>query len=55
MHGRAIAKHTCLSRVTLLFADMCVQALDKMAEGPLFEAVKKDDVEVSVSVMRTTG
>ena len=33
---------------------MC-RALNKMAEGPLFKAVRNGDAKVSVCVMRTTG
>ena len=43
----AIAKPACLSRVTFLFNNICVQA-NKMPTGPLFTAAQKGDVEASI-------
>ena len=50
-----VVKPTCLSRVTFLFDDICVQANKKMPKGPLYDAAEKDDVEVSIAVIHVTG
>ena len=55
VHGRAVAKPACLSRLTLLFDDICVQANKKMPKGPLYDAAEKGDVEASIAVIHVTG
>ena len=51
---RAIAKPTCLSRVTFSFIDICVQA-NKMPKGHLFKATEEGDIEASIGAIRATG
>ena len=47
--------HGCLSRVTFLLDDVCVQDNKKMPDGLLYKAARKGDVEVSIAVRHTNA